>query len=158
MPGSGPCAGPSRARNLPAPVAGQWPRNPFIIVCMPVPLLYSIIESPAHRDHSAVYRRLGFRELKFGSMRKAISALKQEAPDFVVAEFMYGYGNNYAGVNICNLDVFLYSLQKYSSTTRIIVLVARAELPYVDKLAALFPLHAVLPLPVDEQLLECALT
>lgn len=91
-------------------------------------------------------------------MRKAIGALKQQAPDFVVAEFMYGYGNNYAGVNVSNLDVFLYSLQKYSSSTRIIVLVAPAELQYLDKLAALFPLHAVLPLPVDEQALERALT
>ena len=134
------------------------PHDAFIIVRMPAPLLFSIIESPAHRDHSVLYRRLGIRELKFNSMRKAITALKQQVPDYVVAEFMYGYGNNYAGVNVSNLDVFLYSLQKYSSTTRIIALVAHAELPYVDKLAALFPLHAVLPLPVDEQLLERALT
>ncbi len=125
---------------------------------MSAPLLFSIVESPAHRDFSALYRRLGIRELKHGSMRKAISALKQQTPDFVVAEFMYGYGNNYAGVNVSNLDVFLYSLQKYSSSTRIIVLVAPAELQYLDKLAALFPLHAVLPLPVDEQALERALT
>jgi hypothetical protein len=125
---------------------------------MAAPLLFSIIESPAHRDFSGLYRRLGMRELKLGSMRKAIGALKQQAPDYVVAEFMYGYGNNYAGVNVSNLDVFLYSLQKYSASSRIIVLVARAELPHVDKLAALFPLHAVLPLPVDEQALERALT
>jgi tetratricopeptide (TPR) repeat protein len=125
---------------------------------MPAPLLFSILETPAHRDHAALYRRLGIRERKLGSMRKAIAALREQVPDFVVAEFLYGYGNNYAGVNISNLDVFLYSLQKYSSATRIIVLVAPAELPFVDKLAALFPLHAVLPLPVDEQALERALT
>ena len=121
-------------------------------------VLFSIIESPAHRDFSALYRRLDIVEYKLGSMRKAISALKQTVPDFVVAEFMYGYGNNYAGVNVCNLDVFLYSLQKYSRETRIIVMVERRELQYVDKLAALFPLHAVLPLPVDEEGLAQALT
>lgn len=87
-------------------------------------------------------------------MRKAISALKAQTPDYVVAEFMYGYGNNYAGVNISNLDVFLYSLQKYSTNARIIVMVERRELQYVDKLAALFPLHAVLSMPVSEQDLE----
>ena len=121
---------------------------------MPSPVLFSIIESPAHRDFSALYRRQGIVEHKLGSMRKAISALKDAVPDFVVAEFMYGYGNNYAGVNVSNLDVFLYSLQKYSRETRIIVMVERHELQYVDKLATLFPLHAVLPLPVSERDLE----
>ena len=124
---------------------------------MPAPVLFSIIESPAHRDFSALYRRLGIEEHKLTSMRKAIGALKKSVPDFVVAEFVYGYGNNYAGVNVCNLDVFLYSLQKYSRETRIIVIVERRELQYVDKLAALFPLHAVLPLPVSEKDLEQAL-
>jgi hypothetical protein len=120
-------------------------------------VLYSIIESPAHRDFSHLYTRLGFREQRFGSMRKAIAALKTAAPDCVVAEFMYGYGNDYAGVSVSNLDVFLYSLQKYAPEARIIVLVAREELRYVDRLAALFPLHAVLPLPVDEPDLAQAL-
>jgi hypothetical protein len=121
---------------------------------MSSPVLFSIVESPAHRDFSRLYRRLGIEEVKLGSMRKAISALKKQTPDYVVAEFMYGYGNNYAGVNVSNLDVFLYSLQKYSANARIIVMVERRELQYVDKLAALFPLYAVLPLPVSEQDLE----
>ena len=113
--------------------------------------LFSIVESPVHPDFSGLYQRLGIRELKFGSMRKAISALKSDVPDIVVAEFIYGYGNNYAGVNVCNLDVFLYSLQKYSREADIIVMVDRQEYQYVDKLAALFPLHAVLRQPVREQ-------
>ena len=111
-----------------------------------------------HPDFSALYARLGIRESKFSSMRKAISALKTQTPDLVVAEFMYGYGNNYAGVNVCNLDVFLYSLQKYSGNTGIIVLVDKSEYKYVEKLAALFPLYAVLQYPVREQDIEPFLT
>lgn len=87
-------------------------------------------------------------------MRKAISALKSQTPDVVVAEFMYGYGNNYAGVNVSNLDVFLYSLQKYSRESAIIVMVDKREVQYVDRLSALFPIHAVLQQPVQEQDLE----
>ena len=121
---------------------------------MPAASLFSIVESPLHPDFSALYQRLGIKESKFSSMRKAISALKTQTPDLVVAEFMYGYGNNYAGVNVCNLDVFLYSLQKYSSDTGIIVLVDKNEYQYVEKLAALFPLHAVLQYPVREQDIE----
>ena len=121
---------------------------------MPAASLFSIVESPLHPDFSALYQRRGIKESKFSSMRKAISALKTQTPDLVVAEFMYGYGNNYAGVNVCNLDVFLYSLQKYSSDTGIIVLVDKNEYQYVEKLAALFPLYAVLQYPVREQDIE----
>ena len=124
---------------------------------MPEPLLFSIIESPLHPDFSALYQRLGICEVKLGSMRKAISALKSRTPDIVVAEFMYGYGNNYAGVNVSNLDVFLYSLQKYSRESAVIVMVDQSEVQYVDKLRALFPIHAVLQYPVGEQELAVCL-
>ena len=111
--------------------------------------LFSIVESPMHPDFSVLYRRLGIKEMRFSSMRKAIGALKIQVPDIVVAEFFYGYGNNYAGVNVSNLDVFLHSLQKYTGQARIIVLVEAREFEHVDKLAALFPLHAVLRQPVS---------
>ena len=64
---------------------------------MPGNTLFSIIESPAHPDFSRLYQRLGFEEIRLGSMRKAISQLRKTPPAFVVAEFFYGYGNNYAG-------------------------------------------------------------
>ena len=120
-------------------------------------LLYSLIESPGHPDLSALYRELGLEELRFGAMRKAIASLKRKAPDFVVGEFFYGWANNYAGVNLSNLDVFLYSLQKYAPTARVIVLAGKNDLPHVDKLAALFPLHAVLAQPVAAEAMREAL-
>jgi len=116
--------------------------------------LFSIVESPAHPDFSRLYKRLDIREVRLASMRKAISALKNDTPDYVVAEFFYGYGNNYAGVNVSNLDVFLYSLQKYAPDVRVVVLVDRRERQFVEKLSALFPLHAVLTQPVREQDIE----
>lgn len=119
--------------------------------------LYSIIESPAHPDLSKFYKRYGFNQLKFNSQRKAISALKKEKPDFVVAEFFYGYGNNYAGVNVSNLDVFLHSQRKYAPEAKIIVLAQPREYPHVQKLAELFPLHAVIRLPLREDMMMDAL-
>lgn len=124
---------------------------------MPKPVLFSIVESPAHPDFSALYRRLDIADVKLVSTRKAIAALKNQAPDFVVAEFFYGYGNNYAGVNISNLDVFLFSLQKYAPRARVIVLVDKAERQYVDKLNDIVPLHAVLQQPASAADLEAAL-
>ena len=120
------------------------------------PVLFSIIESPMHPDFSALYRRLGIDEIRIDSMRKALAQLKKQSPDFIVAEFFYGYGNNYAGVNISNLDVLLYSLQKYAPQARVIVLVEKSERVYVDKLNDIIPLHEILLHPLNEsQMATC---
>jgi hypothetical protein len=123
-----------------------------------MPSLLSVIESPSHPNYAALYRRLGYTETRVGSMRKAISQIKSQPPDFIVCEFFYGYSNNYAGVNISNLDVMLYSLQKYATATKVIVLVDKTEQQYVAKLEAIFPLHAVLVHPVDEAALAAHLS
>jgi hypothetical protein len=119
--------------------------------------LFSIIESSSHPNFAALYRSLSIREVRLNSIRKAIAQLKTQVPDFVVAEFFYGYGNNYAGVNISNLDVLLSSLQKYAPRARVIVLVDKSEYPYVEPLNQLFALHAVFTLPVREADLRAAL-
>ena len=116
---------------------------------MPSPTLLSVIESAAHPNFTGTYKQLGISETKLNSMRKALATLKKQPFDFIVAEFFYGYGSNYAGVNISNLDVMLYSLQKYSPDTRVIVLVDKSEREYVDKLNEIFPIHAVLQYPVS---------
>jgi hypothetical protein len=115
---------------------------------MPETLLFSIIESPGHPNLSELYRRRQIREVRLTSIRKAIQALKDQRPDYVVAEFFYGYGNNYAGANLGNLDVFLASLQKYAPAARVIVMVDRQDRQYVERLAERYPLHAVLVQPV----------
>ena len=121
------------------------------------PVLLSIIESPTHPNFSSLYRRLNLREVKATSMRKAIAEAKKHRPGFVVAEFFYGFGNNYAGANISNLDVFLSSLQKYAPGARVLVIVDKAELRYVEGLTDRFELHAVLAHPVEEEQMREAL-
>ena len=91
-------------------------------------------------------------------MRKAISSSKRQPPDWVVADFSYGYANNYAGVNVSNLDVLLASLRRYAPEARVVVLVEKAEYRYVDKLTALFTVHAVLQYPVEAAQMESVLT
>ena len=124
--------------------------------------LFSIIESSGHPDFTALYNLLGIKESKINSMRKALAEIKQatlkkQQPDFIVAEFFYGYGNNYAGVNISNLDVMLYSLQKYSADTKVIVLVDKDEYKYVDKLNDIIELHDILKYPVSNEKLQDSL-
>ena len=119
--------------------------------------LFSIIESSGHPNFTELYNSLGIKENKINSMRKAIAALKKQQPDFIVAEFFYGYGNNYAGVNISNLDVLLYSLQKYSADTKVIVLVDKDEYKYVGKLNEIIKLHDTLKFPVNNEQLQKSL-
>ena len=119
-----------------------------------MPALLSIIESNMHPNFGSLYQRLGIEENKASSIRKAISLLKKQQPDFIVCEFFYGYGNNYASVNISNLDVLLSTLQKYSPNSKVIVIVEKSERQYVDKLNELFPLHAVLMYPAKEREME----
>ena len=120
--------------------------------------LYSVIESRTHPYLTPLYNKLGLEETCFKSMRKLISKIKQEKPDYIAAEFFYGYGNNYAGVNLSNLDVMLYSLQRYSPETRVIVFVDKKERQFVDKLTEIFPLYAVFITPVDQVQLAKILT
>ena len=119
-----------------------------------MPTLLSIIESNMHPDFGSLYQRLGIKESKVGTIRKAISLLKNQQPDFIVCEFFYGYGNNYAGVNISNLDVLLSTLQKYSPRSKVIVIVEKSERQYVDKLNELLPLHGVFIYPAREKEME----
>lgn len=111
----------------------------------------SIAETPLHPNATPLFKQLGWTEDRVNSQRKGISAIKKRAPDLVVCEFFYGYGNNYAGVNVSNLDVMLYSLQRYAPEAKVIVLVDKTEQEYIAKLETLFTLDSVLIAPVSPE-------
>ncbi len=110
-----------------------------------------------HPNFSGLYQRMGLEEQRVGSMRKAMALIKAQAPDIVICVFEYGYANNYAGVNISNLDVMLFSMQRYSPDAKVVVLATKSEIRYVDKLQDIFPLQKVLQLPASEQQMEAVL-
>ncbi|KAA6187930.1 hypothetical protein F2Q65_01495 [Thiohalocapsa marina] len=62
--------------------------------------LFSIIESPQHPRLDAIYQRLGIHQIKLTSQRKTIQALKRLSPDWVVAEFFYGFGRSKGKVTV----------------------------------------------------------
>jgi hypothetical protein len=53
--------------------------------------LFSIIESPLHPNFSPLFKRLGYEEVQLTSTRKAVSQLKKQVPDLVVADFVYAH-------------------------------------------------------------------
>ncbi len=120
--------------------------------------LFSIVESPLHPNLSALFKRLGYEEVQLTSTRKAVSQLKKQKPDLVVADFVYGYSNNYSGIHISNLDVFLMSMQKFAPGTAVIILAAADELEYAEKMREICQIEAILPFTVAEATLEALIS
>jgi hypothetical protein len=119
--------------------------------------LFSLIESPFHPDFRALYQQLEITAERFDTARNLHRALQKQPPDFFVGEFIYGYGNNYAGANVSNLDVTLRTLQCFAPQARMIVFMQPREEPHIGKLLELFPLQAVLTYPVTVQAMRAAL-
>lgn len=114
---------------------------------MPKQLL-SVTETPLHADFSTLYAAKGYAHTRVSSMRKAINHVKKNPVDLVVAEFLYGYGNDYAGVTVSNVDVLLYSLQRYCPAAQIILLVDKSEQKFIAKLPTVVKVKTVLVHPV----------
>jgi hypothetical protein len=119
--------------------------------------LFSLFESPFPPDFRPLYQELGIVEERFRAARNLHRALQKQPPDFFVGEFVYGWGNNYAGANVSNLDVTLRSLQCVAPQAKMIVFMQPREEPHIGKLLDLFPIHAVLKFPVSEEQMRAAL-
>ena len=119
--------------------------------------LFSLIESPFHPDLTAFYKAQGIVAERFTTARNLHRAIQKQKPDFFVGEFIYGWGNNYAGANISNLDVTLRTLQCQAPQAKTIVFIHPREADHIGKLLDLFPIHAVLTYPVSEQAMQAAL-
>ena len=110
--------------------------------------LFSLIQSPFPRDFPDLFQELGIVAERFDSARNLHRALQKKAPDIFVGEFVYGWGNDYAGATVSNLDVTLRTLQAAAPQAKIIVVMQPGEAPHIGKLLDLFAVDAVLKFPV----------
>lgn len=120
-------------------------------------ILFSLIQSPFPPDFSGLYQELGIVAERFGSARNLHRALQKKAPDYFVGEFVYGWGNDYAGATVSNLDVTLRTLQAAAPQAKIIVVMQPSEAPHVGKLLDLFAVDAVLKYPVTAEEIRAVL-
>jgi DNA-binding NarL/FixJ family response regulator len=120
--------------------------------------LYSYIESPTHPLLHTIYPRLGIEHQPIKSLRKVMQQLKKATPDILIAEFFYGYSNNYAGANISNLDVLLRNMQQKMPEVKLVIIASKQEAMYVEKLLPLFPIAALVTHPVTPNNLGSALS
>lgn len=104
----------------------------------------SIIESALSPNCEQLYRKLGYEETRVTSIRKALGAIRKQHFDYIVCEFLYRYGTDYAGCTVSNLDVLLATLQTSSPDTRVVVIVDKSEQQFVTRLTDQFAVHEVL--------------
>ena len=119
--------------------------------------LFALVESPFSPHFPDLYQELGIAAERFDSARNLHRALQKQAPDFFVGEFIYGWGNDYAGNTVSNLDVTLRTLQSKAPKAKVIVVMQPSEAPHIGKLLELFPVHAVLKYPVSEEQMRAVL-
>ncbi|EEZ80525.1 MAG: hypothetical protein HON13_05360 [Candidatus Thioglobus sp.] len=118
-------------------------------------IVISIIESMMFPDFGALYQRKGIEELRVDSVRKAVTLVKKQPADYIVAEFSYAYSTNYSGIYKSNIEGLLVSLIKYSPNTKVIVLAKKKEMQYLNVLDSVdYPVHGVLQLPASLSQME----
>ena len=120
--------------------------------------LHTLSASPFALQFLDLFQELDMVATRFDSARNLHRALKTQKPDIFIGEFVYAWGNDYAGNTISNLDVTLRTLQAVAPKTRIIVVMQAAEAAHIDKLLAVFPIHATLILPCSADALRAALS
>lgn len=119
--------------------------------------LFTLVESPFSPHFPELYKELDIDAERFDSARNLHRALQKLAPDFFVGEFFYGWGNDYAGNTVSNLDVTLRTLQSKAPKAKVIVVMQPNQAPHIGKLTELFPVHAVLQYPVSEDEMRAVL-
>ena len=119
--------------------------------------LFSLAQSPLPTYFSGLCQELDIVAERFDSARNLHRALQKQPPDFFMGEFIYGWGNDYAGATISNLDVTLRTLQAVAPQANIIVVMQPSEEAHIGKLLALFSIHAMLKFPVDQEQMRVTL-
>jgi len=122
-------------------------------------LIFSIIESAGHPNFSNLYHKMAYDELKLTSVRRAISALKKQKPDIIIAQFLFSFSTNYASNHISNLDSLIITLQKYPDyKPKFIFLVNKQDVQHISQLTNHYndfsSSHHALILPATEAQME----
>jgi hypothetical protein len=119
--------------------------------------LFSLAQSPLPAYFSGLCQELDIEATRFDSARNLHRALQKQPPDFFMGEFIYGWGNDYAGATVSNLDVTLRTLQAVAPQAKIIVVMQPSEEAHIGKLLALFSVHAMWTFPVAQEEMRATL-
>ena len=116
-------------------------------------ILLSLVELGGYPDFTSLYRREGFSVTASTSTRKAISIIKKNTPDVIVAEF--NYQSDFRD-RTSSLESLLASVERFPHT-RAIVFYEKETRHQLDKLLQQFDVFRVMAYPIDEDALATVL-
>ncbi len=108
--------------------------------------LLSIIELGGYPDLSPIYKKRGYEPVVVYSMRKALSALKKQKPDVVVAEF--NYQSDFRD-RTSSLESLIAIAQR-NPEMKLIVFYEKEYAHQFEKLQSRYTFHATFSYPIDE--------
>lgn len=117
------------------------------------PLLLSLVELGGYPNFTPLYEREGFLVTAATSTRKAISAIKKNTPDVIVAEF--NYQSDFRD-RTSSLESLLSSVERFPNT-RAIVFYEKETRHQLDKLLQQFDVFKVMAYPIEETELAAVL-
>lgn len=115
--------------------------------------MLSIIELGGYPDFRRLYEQHGYQVETVTTMRKATRALKQYAPDVIVAEF--NFQSDFRD-RTSSLETLMAAIQSQQDV-KVIVFYEEEYLHQFERLRSRFNIHAALPFPIDEHKLVDAL-
>ena len=116
-------------------------------------ILLSLVELGGYPDFTPLYEREGFSVTAATSTRKAISIIKKNTPDVIVAEF--NYQSDFRD-RTSSLESLLASVERFPHT-RAIMFYEKETRHQLDKLLQQFDVFRVMAYPIDEEALATVL-
>ena len=117
-------------------------------------LLLSIIEIGGYPDFSALFHELGYQTQTVSSVRKAISSMKKQAPDVIIAEF--NFQSDFRD-RTSNLETLLATVQGQYPHCKVIALYEAEFAPAFTRLQQSYPIDCALRFPVSHSDMRNAL-
>lgn len=117
-------------------------------------IIMSIIELGLVADPAPLYRQAGFVPETFGSLRRALLALKSLRPDVIACEFIYL--PTYS-MRISNLEPLLAAMELRCPGAGLLIYVDREHLPQLQRIPFKDRRYEVVSLPADEASVQEAL-
>jgi len=115
--------------------------------------LLAVIELGGYPDFTSLYQQQGFLVTAATSTRKAISIIKKNTPDVIVAEF--NYQSDFRD-RTSSLESLLASVERFPHT-RAIVFYEKETQHQLDRLLQQFKIFKVMVYPIEEAALTAAL-
>jgi len=109
-----------------------------------------IMERGGYPDFSSIFNQAGYKVTIEKSMRKAMSLLKKNTPDIVIAEF--NFQTDFRD-RTSSLESLMATLQRFTGV-KVIVFYEKEYITHFNRLRERYHFHCALDFPVSEKKLE----